>query len=276
MAAGVSSPVDGDSPHPVISILRQRGLEPVRWNPSRRLFVPQAATSEARSRLLALWRDYGFRLFVRDLLQRADRARASDLRRFCSAEAADRFIGELEFLGLVARVGRRTYSCRAGDAGSFGVTLEWYLAEMLREEFAAPSLWGVRIRSLGPGDFDVLSRLGHRLLYVEAKSSPPKHIHEREVTSFWKRLTNLQPDLAVYFVDTHLRMKDKIVVLFEQALEAYGLKAMQVPPVIERLHDEVFHIGARVFLVNSHRSIEMNFRRCLRKAQPELYGRPAR
>lgn len=210
---------------------------------------------------------------MRDLLLKKDRARLSDLRRFCSAEAAERFLGELEGLGLVEKVGRRAYACRVGDSGSFGVTLEWYLAHMLDEGFGAPALWGVRFRALGPGDFDVLAGLGHRLLYVEAKSSPPKHIHEGEVLSFWKRLTSLQPDLAVYFVDTHLRMKDKIVVLFEQALGTYGLAGAREAPVIERLHDEIFQIGGRVFLVNSHRSIEMNFRRCLRRAQPEIYGR---
>jgi hypothetical protein len=230
-------------------------------------------TDNERGRLLGLWRDYGFRLLVRDLLAHFERARLADLCRFCSEEAAVRFLFEMETLRLVRRLGPRTWAPAAGDPGGFGVTLEWYLSELLREEFAAPALWGVRIRSLSPGDFDVLATLGPRLLAVEAKSSPPKHIHEPEVRAFWKRLAGLQPDLAFYFVDTHLRMKDKIVVLFEETLREYGLAGDDAERKIERLHDEVFHIGRRVYLLNSHRSIEENFRRCLRHAQPMLYER---
>jgi hypothetical protein len=261
-----------DSEHPVIRALRQRGFVPVRWNPSPRLFLPPKMTPEQRSRILVLWRDYGFRLLTRDLLHKSGRARLSDLQKFCSPEATEKFLGELVALGLVEKVGPRSYACLVGDSGSFGVTLEWYLSEMLEAEFAASSLWGVRISGPGPGDFDVLAKLGHRLLYVEAKSSPPKHIHQSEVEAFWKRLLGLQPDVAIYFVDTHLRMKDKIVVLFEEALRSYALAGKESDASVERLHGEIFHIGKRVFLTNSHRSIEANFRRCFQHAQPSIYG----
>jgi hypothetical protein len=257
--------------HPVLDCLKRRGLQPARWNPSRRLFLPRNITDAERNRLLELWRDYGFRLLVRDLLARCERARLADLTRFCSENAATRFLVELERLRLVRKLGPRTYACTVGDSGSFGVTLEWYLSELLREEFAAPALWGVRVRRLSPGDFDVLATLGPRLLYVEAKSSPPKHIHEPEVRAFWKRLAGLQPDIAFYFVDTHLRMKDKIVALFDEVLPEYGIAGTNVEPKIERLHDEIFHIGGRAFVINSHRSIEENFRRCIRHTQPVLY-----
>ena len=51
-----------------------------------------------------------------------------------------------------------------------------------------------------------------RLVYMEVKSSPPKGIELSEVSTFFSRIDDLMPEIAVLYNDTQLRMKDKLVV----------------------------------------------------------------
>jgi len=65
----------------------------------------------------------------------------------------------------------------------------------------------------------VVALMEGSLVYVETTSSPPKHIKQRDIQAFFDRLEVLAPDLAIYLEDTQLRMKDKIVMMFETELQ---------------------------------------------------------
>ncbi len=94
---------------------------------------------------------------------------------------------------------------------------------------------------------------------MEIKSSPPKQIYDREVSSFLNRIDDLVPDIAVFFVDTELRMKDKIVPMFEDELKKrYGR-----PVTAERLVKELFHISEKIFIINAKGGITANIRTVL-------------
>jgi hypothetical protein len=59
-------------------------------------------------------------------------------------------------------------------------------------------------------------------------------------------------------------MKDKLVVMFEEALSRrYGEESKKLFPV-ERLIGELFHIQHRIFIVNSKKDVVENFGICLR------------
>ncbi len=139
------------------------------------------------------------------------------------------------------------------------------MARIFELEFHSEVLWGIRFRkSASGGDYDVVALMEGELVYVEVKSSPPKHIEGRDVRGFISRIGDLLPHVAVFFVDTELRMKDKLVVLFEEELASrYGRSARKDFPVA-RLRDELFQINHQVFIVNSKRDIITNFRDCLR------------
>ena len=62
------------------------------------------------------------------------------------------------------------------------------------------------------------------MVYVEIKSSPPRGIERGEIGSFLARITDLLPDIAFLFNDTQLRMKDKIVLMFEEELYDTALR----------------------------------------------------
>ena len=97
----------------------------------------------------------------------------------------------------------------------------------MKREFDAEAVWGVKFRrpKVG-GDYDVLARVDGDLFYLEVKSSPPKQIYDSEVAAFLDRVDDLAPENRMFLMDTELRMKDKIVPMFEQELA----ERMEQPP----------------------------------------------
>jgi len=63
-------------------------------------------------------------------------------------------------------------------------------------------------------------------------------------------------------MDTELRMKDKIVPMFEKELR----KRDELPPQVARLERELFGIRDRVFIVNAKESIVRNIGLILERA----------
>ena len=136
---------------------------------------------------------------------------------------------------------------------------------MFKREFASSAIYGVSVKQTpSGGDYDVIASWNGRLVYVEVKSSPPKGIELGEVTTFFSRIEDLLPEVAFLFNDTQLRMKDKLVVMFEEELERrYGRESKKLFSV-ERLVAELFHVEHRIFIVNSKKSATENFQICLK------------
>jgi hypothetical protein len=212
---------------------------------------------------------YSFRLLFRDVIRCQRGFSLADLIRFCSPRVAE---SHLRFLIGIGAVGERPDGRRGKGGGakryrlllhpvrSFGGLLEWFLAEALRREFAVSALWGVKVRGLPHGgDLDVVANLEGRLVYLEAKSSPPKQIDLPQVQAFLQRLGDLRPDLALFVVDTELRMRDKIVPLVEEGLRALGQEGS-----LQRLEGEVFHWAHRLYVVGSKGSLLGNLNRVFR------------
>ncbi len=68
------------------------------------------------------------------------------------------------------------------------------------------------------GDFDVIAAAEGKLVYLELKSSPPKNLTVAEVGAFFDRLQVLRPDLALFVVDTALRLSDKILPMLREEM----------------------------------------------------------
>ncbi|MGC4001373.1 MAG: hypothetical protein QM767_29520 [Anaeromyxobacter sp.] len=102
-------------------------------------------------------------------------------------------------------------------ARSFGSTLEWWVARELSRRLAADVACGVRSGAAGVGgDLDVVAALEGRLLYLELKSGPPKHLMPAEVAAFYRRLRALRPHLSIFALDTALRLGDKVVPMLAE------------------------------------------------------------
>jgi len=97
------------------------------------------------------------------------------------------------------------------------------------------------------------------IVYMEIKSSPPKQIYQSEISAFIDRTLDLSPEICIFFVDTELRMKDKIVPMF---YEEYKKKAVE-PPEIVRMEKELFQIRDKMFIINAKDSIAANIEKVL-------------
>ena len=244
--------------------IKARGLQIHRMNPRDNLLIPSDATPEEESLFYHLLTHYSFRLFLRDVIRRKERMRAEDLVKYCSLSSVREYLASLVDLRIVQRTGRSTYQLRKDTIHSFGSTLEWFIAEMWRREFASPAYFGVRFRdTTSGGDYDVVALWEGYLVYVEIKSSPPRGIERGQIGSFFARIADLLPDVAFLFNDTQLRMRDKLVPMVQEHLVAYPDNRHQHPGV-ERLVDELFQVGHRIYLVNSKKDALTNFAVCLR------------
>lgn len=249
--------------HPVETILWQRGLPVLAQGDCSRTLLPPGLSPAAEGRFYQLLRRYSFRLFLRDLIQFPEGSDLEALTRYCSAKTVRSYLKDLAELSIVAFGEGRSYHLIPQQISSFGPTLEWYVSKIFQREFLAPALFNVRLdHTRFGGDYDLIALVSGYLVYVEVKSSPPRGVEVPAVSAFLNRLQDLQPHVALFLVDTELRMKDKIVPLFTEALEATQHPSRTAP--ISRLVNEIFHIQHGIYLVNSRNGIYTNLRRCFR------------
>ncbi len=243
-------------------LLKRRGMRIYKKEPSEDLLIPETLFVGSFYEML---KKYSFRLFLRDVIKHQPLFTLSQVTRYSTKEVTEHYIKYLAKVGIVIPEDN-AYRLKKGRIKSFGETLEWFVAEILKQEFAADALWGVKIkrRNVG-GDYDLLAKVDGSILYMEVKSSPPKQIYLSEIIAFLKRVYDLGPEVAIFLDDTELRMKDKIVPMFEE-----GLKTLfPEPPEVVRLERELFAVREaepavpRIFIINAKDSIIGNIERVL-------------
>lgn len=245
-------------------LLEQRGFTIYKKEPTDDLLVP------ADERLAGYYRmlhKYSFRLFLRDVIRHSKGFTLEDVSRYATPPVTREYIDYLLSIGLI-RGTAPAYELARDPVTSFGATLEWYIAEVLRREFRSEALWGVKFkRPKVGGDYDVIARFDCSLLYVEVKSSPPKQVYDSEISAFLDRVSDLAPAIAVFLMDTELRMKDKLVPMFDREL---GRRCKKPPPV-RRMEQELFQFRDRIFIVNAKGGLVRN----LEKAMQWYYQKAA-
>ena len=232
-------------------LLKRRGFRVYKKEPPDDLLVPDEPFCDG---FYAALRKYSFRLFLRDVIKHQERFTLEQVTRYASTRVIRSYLNYLRDIGMI-KEGAAGYTLLHRPVTSFGPTLEWYVAELLKREFGAETHWGVKFRrpKVG-GDYDVLAKLDNALLYVEVKSSPPKQVTDSEIAAFLDRVDDLSPETAVFLMDTELRMKDKVVPMFEQELA----KRMADPLPVLKVERELFHLQDRIFIVNAKESISRN------------------
>ncbi|MBN1573247.1 MAG: hypothetical protein JW984_08650 [Deltaproteobacteria bacterium] len=247
----------------ISAALKRRGMTVHHHSPTSELIF-DGLSEDGEEALYGAMKRYSVRLLMRDVIKHQDGFSVEMLGGFSSGEAKAREIGLLVELGIVEGAGD-LFRLAKRPVRSFGATLEWFTARVMGLEFSSPSIWGVTFSGAkSGGDFDVVSFFEGELIYIEVKSSPPKGIEVGEVAGFLNRVNALLPRAAIFFVDTHLRMTDRVVLLFHQEF----LESMKDPfPKrldIQNLEREIFHIGHRIFICNASRDLVSNFTVCLR------------
>ena len=229
-------------------LLRHRGFIIYKREPADDLLMPQ---KKFQQKFYEMLHKYSFRLFLRDVIKHQKLFTLEQVTRYATPSITKEYLDYLVSLKLVKKT-ENGYVLARGPIRSFGETLEWYVAEVFKREFGSAAVWGVKFkRPRVGGDYDVIAKVDGSLFYVEVKSSPPKQIYDSEITAFFDRVADLAPAVAVFLMDTELRMKDKLVPMFEAELA----RRFAYPPPITRLERELFHIQDRIFLVNAKESI---------------------
>jgi hypothetical protein len=236
-------------------ILQRRGFRIYRKEPSEDLLLPSAEFIDDYYTML---QKYSFRLFLRDVIKHQRFFTAERVTRYATAKVTAHYLDYILRIGLVRRQDDGYALMRR--IKSFGETLEWYVAEVLKRKFGAEASWGIKFKrpNIG-GDYDVIAKLDGGLFYAEVKSSPPKQIYDNEIAAFLDRVSDLSPDLSIFLMDTELRMKDKIVPMFEAELK----RRSESPGEIMRMEKELFQISDRIFIINAKESIAGNIERVL-------------
>jgi hypothetical protein len=253
----------GDS---VRHMLHRRGYAILRENSKENLILPMASIINGEEVFYEMLLKYSFRIFLRDVI-RLKAFTLKEVSRFSSEDTVKGYLDFLKEMRLIKVAGLRPvkYNFIPNTVYNFGDTLEWLVAQVYRREFSSDSSWGVTIKNTkAGGDYDVISSVEGRVVYTEVKSSPPKHIEIKEIEAFLSRVDEIKPDLSIFLEDTELRMKDKIVFMFEEGLKnRFGKESKKIFPV-KRVLNEIFSINERVFIINSKPDLIFNIGICIK------------
>jgi hypothetical protein len=233
-------------------MLRRRGFRPKAWPPD--LPFRDDFDEAGRERLARRLDHYAFRLFLRGAILSPAGFRPAEATRYVGAATARAMAEELVALGLAARAGRGRYAL-VHPPRSFGPALEWYLARELAARLGFDTATALRFGAKGVGgDLDVVAAAEGRLVYLEAKSSPPRQLDDAEVAAFFDRLEALRPDLALFVVDTALRLGDKVVPMLAGELRRRRSRS----PVPRRLLREVWELTPHLYAVGAKGDLATN------------------
>ena len=255
-------------PGDALAMLARRGLRPSLARPD--LPFPPDIAAETADALAQRLGHYAFRLFVRGVILHGDGFTPDEATSYVSATQARTFTEALVAMGVVAPSEGDRYRL-VRRAASFGGTLEWYVGRELRRWLGFDVATGVKFHARGiGGDLDLVAAAEGKLIYVELKSSPPKHLSTGEVGAFLDRVRVVRPHLALFVVDTALRLSDKVLPMLRDEL-ARRTQTVHAPCCLER---ELWALGRHLYIVNSRPDLMTNIGRAiaegLRAQHPQL------
>jgi hypothetical protein len=234
-------------------MLARRGLRPGTLKPN--LPFPPDFGGEAAERLLRLLGHYAFRLFLRGAIQKFEGFAADEATGYVKSATARTFADALVDLGIAGQLADGRYQL-SRRATSFGPTLEWYVARELERRFGFDVVTGVKFHARGiGGDLDVVAAAEGKLVYLELKSSPPKHLSDDEVRAFFDRVGLLRPDITLFVMDTALRLSDKVVPMLHAELARRAGRTVVTPRRIKR---ELWALTPHLYAVNSRPDLVAN------------------
>jgi hypothetical protein len=248
--------------HQIHPLIKGRGFKITKNQMPHDIFDGFPEIKNNFSSFYRLMKKYPFRLLFYDVLKNKSNYAFKDLIHYSSSKSVSRFLEQLKSLQIIQdwdekKVQLTQPACKLNS----GWLLEWLIATLLYQEFDSVTIFNVGLRGTNiGGDYDVLANWLGRLLYLELKCSPPKGIHNPQIKAFLQRVSKLKPDIAIFINDTHLRVKDKIVLMFEEELiNLNGIEMLKIAPV-ERIEEQIFHIHHYIYLLNTKRSIQNNLK----------------
>lgn len=235
-----------------LAMLVRRGLNPRLSRPD--LPFNSKLPEDALVAIAARLHHYAFRLFLRGAILAPAGFLPTEATRYLAAEPARAMAEDLVTLGLAERRGGGRYRLLT-RARSFGGTLEWWMARELGARLGLAVATGVRTGARGVGgDLDMVATAEGKLIYVELKSAPPKHLTDAEIGAFLRRVRAVRPDVTLFAMDTALRLGDRVLPMFEGALS----QDRDTPPAPRRLVHDTWSLTPHVYVVSAKESLVEN------------------
>jgi hypothetical protein len=277
------SPVMG--PESVGGVLKRRGVTIETRGSIQDILLPLdrelPLSGEQCNEFRRLFSKSSFRKVIRQITSESGNATVEQLTKI-AGDQTDSYIGFLSSIGVAERSGSRVMLTR--PINYIGPTLEWYVADVFKKDFAGSAEWSVNLSDFRYGDYDVLAWLPPILIYVETKSSRPSEVNESELRHFLQRGVELAPDLAILLIDTEddLEKADLIRRLFDLMLLTVRTNNGIAAP--EWQHDEKPFITPqarypgisfgyrRFYVTNSEPSIRSQLSKCLRHYHSAVKG----
>ena len=104
-----------------------------------------------------------------------------------------------------------------------GVTFEWLVAHIVKNEMSGISSFGVRIADLEVGgDYDVLARLEDVIVFIECKTGTIGQISRADIDRFISRDGEISPNLSLFILDRN-GLTDDFCNMWGQAWGARGM-----------------------------------------------------
>src|SRR5438128_7864671 len=230
-------------PGEAMAMLARRGFRPELGRPD--LPFPRDLDAATAERLTGRFGHYSFRLFLRGAIQRRGDFAPGEATRYLTTGQEKALADALVELGILVRTPRDRYRF-VRRATSFGPTLEWYVARELCGRLGCDVATGVKFRAPGlGGDLDVVAAMEGKLIYLELKSSPPKHLTQGEVAAFFARVRRLRPDVAVFAMDTALRLSDRVLPLLVAELGSGASGPRRIERDLWALNPHLYAVSAK-------------------------------
>jgi len=120
------------------------------------------------------------------------------------------------------------------------------VARELRRRLGCDVATGVKFRATGlGGDLDVVAAVEGKLIYLELKSCTPKHLTQVEVAAFFARVRRLRPDVAVFAMDTALRLSDRVLPLLVAELGRGAAEPRRIERDLWALTPHLYAVSAK-------------------------------
>lgn len=151
-------------------------------------------------------KSFPFRQVLRCIYEKADGVTQDDiLGQFgnLNADSLRKKIEEMVSEGCVLPAAGENL-CSRISGKEFGITFEWFLAELLKREMRGIARFGIKLLNLKcGGDYDVIGRMDDVLVYIECKSGSIHNVTVGDIKRFIARAQELVPSLSVLLVDTN-------------------------------------------------------------------------
>lgn len=169
----------------------------------------------------------------------------------------------LQYMGAVGMVSVDNDVVRLSTSVSdLAPSLEQYVQMVCMSELRGHAEWGLSLKDVGSGDFDVLAWLPPTLVYFECKTGSPNNIEATSLREMLRRTLDLAPDLTILVLDSEGDISPVTRRLRMSGTVDFGVD-LDMQSHAGKIYFGVFQHWP-IYVINDDPNLLTQIRRCLR------------